>query len=217
MSSAKKKLFLNYANSHPDDIALFNSLALHLSILKDKIDPWFKGKILAGEVRDDVIHANLKDADAVIHLLSIHFENEAQCVELLKNSVRDKKKNFPILISSFDWESDLVLMSLKDEILPKDGKPIDAYPNSNEILTNVVKMVRSEIFDEEYSDTKNSSRNFYYILAGILFLIGGIASFWVFTNLNDISLSIITFLMTCCIILFVLRKVVFPTNISALK
>lgn len=217
MPGQKKKLFLNYANSHPDDVALFNSLALHLSILKDKIDPWFKGKILAGEVKDEVIRANLKNSDAVIHLLSIHFENEAQCVELLKNSLEEKKKNFPILISSFDWESDTTLMSLKDEILPSDGKPIDAYPNSNEILTDLVKKVRAEIFDEEYRDEKISSRNFYYILAGIIFLMGGIASFWVFANLNDISLGIITFLMTCCIILFVLRKVVFPTNISALK
>src|SRR5688572_5815954 len=130
MPAQKKKLFLNYANSHPDDVALFNNLALHLSILKDKIDPWFRGKILAGEVMDDVIKANLKNADAVIHLLSIHFENEAQCVELLKNSLKEKKKNFPILISSFDWESDTTLMSLKDEILPSDGRPIDAYPNS---------------------------------------------------------------------------------------
>src|SRR5688572_4588524 len=164
MSSAKKKLFLNYANSHPDDIALFKNLALHLSIIKDKIDPWFKRKILAGEVRDDVIHANLKDADAVIHLLSIHFENEAQCVELLKNSIRDNKKNIPILISYFDWESDVVLVSLKDEILPRDGNPIDAYPNSNKILAAVVKKVRSEIFNEDYSDKKMSTRNFYYIL-----------------------------------------------------
>src|SRR5687767_755650 len=217
MSSAKKKLFLNYANSHPDDVAHFNNLSLHLSILKDKVETWFKEKTLAGDVKEDAIRENLKNADAVIHLLSIHFENEAQCVELLKNSIRDNKKNIPILISYFDWESDVVLVSLKDEMLPKDGKPIDAYPNSNEILTDVVKMVRSEIFDEEYSDAKNSSRNFYYILAGIIFLMGSIASFWVFTNLNDISLGIITFLMTCCIILFVLRKVVFPTNISALK
>jgi|SRR5687767_5801682 len=217
MSSAKKKLFLNYANSHPDDVAHFNNLSLHLSILKDKVETWFKEKTLAGDVKEDAIRENLKNADAVIHLLSIHFENEAQCVELLKNSIRDNKKNIPILISYFDWESDVVLVSLKDEILPRDGNPIDAYPNSNKILAAVVKKVRSEIFNEDYSDKKMSTRNFYYILAGVIFLTGVAGTVWVYTTVDDPLLSLITFLMTCCIIFFVLRKVVVPTNISALK
>lgn len=208
---------MNYANSHPDDVAMHNNLSLHLSILKDKVDPWSRGKILAGDVKDDVIHDNLKNADAVIHLLSIHFENETQCVEVLKNSLKENKKNFPILISSFDWESDVTLMSLKDQMLPKDGKPVDKYQNFNEVLTDVVKIIRLEILGGEYSDTKVSGRSFYYILAGFVFLIGCTASFWVYDTLQDISLAIITFLMSCCIILLVLRKVIFPTNISALK
>lgn len=216
MPSSRKIVFLNYSNS-ADDIIMHRNFRLHLSVFKDKIGSWSKDDIDGGINKKEAIDDNLKKADAVIHLLSIHFENEEQCVELLKNSVKDKKKNYPILISSFDWESDDTLINLRDELLPKDGKPLDTHSNFNATFAEMVKIIRTEILGEKESAVKVNGRSFYYILSGFILLIGGITSYYVYDQLNNISLTLIVFLMFCCIILFVLRKIVFPTNISALK
>jgi hypothetical protein len=217
MAVTKKILFLNYADSHPDDVKMFHNLSLHLSILKDKAESWSKSKLMGGEVKEDVINSNLKNADAVIHLLSVHFENENQCLKLLETSIREKKKIIPILISSFDWESDASLAVLKDELLPEDKKPVDSYTNHNEILTKIVKLIRAEVFGDSITASQKSDRGFYYVLAVIVFLTGCATTWWVYTSFNKISVGIMVFLMFCCIVLFVLRKVLFPTNISSIK
>lgn len=217
MSVTKKILFLNYADSHPDDVKMFNNLSLHLSILKDKVEAWSIAKIMGGDVKEEMINTNFKNADAVIHLLSVHFENENQCLKLLENSIRENKKIIPILISSFDWESDASLANLKDEILPEDKKPVDSYNNHNEILTEIVKLIRVEVFGDSIPEPRKSDRGFYYILAAIVFLTGCTTTWWVYSTFHKISICIMVFLMFCCIILFVLRKVLFPTNISSIK
>jgi hypothetical protein len=217
MPVTKKILFLNYADNSPDDVKMFHNLSLHLSILKDKVEAWSKAKIMAGEVKEEIINANIKNADAVIHLLSVHFENENQCLKLLETSILEKKKIIPILISSFDWESDESLAHLKNEMLPEDKKPIDSYNNPNEVFTEIVKSIRVEVFGDSIPEPPKSDRNFYYILATIVFLIGCSATWWVYTTFHKISISVMVFLMFCCIILLVVRKVLFPTNISSIK
>ncbi len=217
MPAIKKILFLNYADSHADDVKMFNNLSLHLSILQDKVEAWSKTKIMGGEVKEDVINANFENADAVIHLLSVHFGTENQCLKLLEKSINENKKIIPILISSFDWESDPSLANLKDEMLPEDKKPVDTYNNNNAILTEIVKLIRVEVFGDSVPEPRKSDRAFYYILAAIVFLTGCTATWWVYFTFNKISICIMVFLMFCCIILFVLRKVLFPTNISSIK
>lgn len=212
----KKILFLNYADSHPDDVKMFNNLSLHLSILKDKAEAWSKGRILAGEVTDAAIIENFKKADAIIHLLSVHFENEKSCLQLLENSIKENKKIIPILISSFDWESDAVLRELQNRFLPENKEPVDSFTNNNEILTEIVKLIRAEIFGDKISEARKSDHGFYYLLSAIVFLAGCAATYWVQTTFHQFSISIMIFLMFSCIILFVLRKILFPTNISSL-
>ena len=213
----KKILFLNYADSHPDDVKMFNNLSLHLSILKDKVESWSKGRIIAGEVKDEIINQNFKKADAIIHLLSVHFENEKQCLALLENSIKEDKKIIPILISSFDWESDSLLKNLQDKLLPENKEPVDSFKNNNEILTDIVKLIRAEILGEKVSDKRKSDRGFYYILSAIVFLAGCAATYWIHTTFGQLSISIMVFLMFCCVVLFVLRKILFPTNISSIQ
>lgn len=216
MSNTKKILFLNYADTNPDDIVMFRNLSLHLSVLKDKIESWSKNKVTPGEESQSVIEQNFKKADAVIHLLSIHFENENQCIALLEDSMKENKTIIPILISPFDWESDSTLKQLEHKLLPENKTPVDSFKNNNEILTQIVKAIKSEIFGQSMPDTKRNDRWFYYALAFIVLSIGCIASYWVHTIFNNFIISLGVLLMFLCVIVFVLRKIIFPTNISSM-
>ncbi|WP_221392584.1 hypothetical protein [Dyadobacter sp. NIV53] len=215
--AVKKKLFLNYSTSNPADITMYQNLSLHLSPIKDRIDHWSKSNVLSGEDTEKAIQANFSDSDAVIHLLSINFENEDQCVGLLESSIREKKQNIPVLISSFDWESDPHLFSLKDAILPSASQPIDTFPNQNSAFTAIVQSIKSEVLGDRTPLKVRSDRNFYFILASILCIMAVAATHWVYTTFGQLNISIMMVLLFCCIILFVLRKVIFPTNISSLK
>jgi len=215
--SVKKKLFLNYADGHPDDKKIFQNLCLHLSPMKDRIDQWSRSSVIPGEEIDQSIQTNFSNSDAVVHLLSINFENENQCLELLENSIKSKKRIIPILISSFDWESDPKLIDFRDEMLPACDMPIDTFANQNQVFVKIIKAIRKEVLGDDSPFEMKSDRSFYFILSGVVFLLGCAATLWVHSILGQIYISAMVFLMFCCIILFTLRKVVFPTNISSLK
>jgi hypothetical protein len=213
----KKKLFLNYADSHPDDKKIFQNLCLHLSPMRDRIAPWSRSNVNPGEEVNETIQANFSSSDAVVHLLSINFENENQCLDLLENSIKSNKRNIPILISSFDWESDPKLLDFRDEMLPSPDSPMDTFANQNQVFVKIIKTIRKEVLGDDAPFEMKSDRGFYFILAGVVFLLGCAATLWVHSILGQIYISMMVFLMFCCIILFTLRKVVFPTNISSLK
>jgi hypothetical protein len=212
----KKKLFLNYSDSDPDDRRIYQNLRLHLSPVSGRIEAWSPSNIAPGEEITNTIQTNFTNADAVIHLLSIHFENETQCVDLLKKSVESRKTNIPVLISSFDWESDPLLTNLKKEILPSHDSPVDTFTNQDQVFTSIIKAIRREVLGDDTPFEMKSDRRFYYVLSGIVLALGVVATLWVQATFAQLYISLMVFLMFCCIILFTLRKVVFPTNISSL-
>lgn len=212
----KKKIFFCYSDNESDQ-RQFTNLCLHFSVLQDKAEFWYKSKLKGGDDVDEITQKKVAESDVFLHLLSVHYLNDADCKKQFESSVSNKKVLIPVLLSSFDWQSDENLKKLSEEILPEDKKAIDLHPNFNEVCTEIVQNVRKVVFEEIVPKKSNNSRAFYWILASIILVIGGLASIFVYNLFKDFIIPIIVFLMFVSIDLLILRNLIFPTNISSLK
>ena len=212
----KKKIFFCYSDNENDQ-RQFTNLCLHFSVLQDKAELWYKSKLKGGDETDEIIQQKVAESDIFLHLLSVHYFNDANCKKQFDVSVSDKKVLIPVLLSSFDWQSDENLKKFEDEILPEDKRAIDLHPNFNAVCTEIVQNVKKVVFGENSVRKSNNGRTFYWLLAALILVIGGLSSVFVYNLFNDLIIPIIVFLMFLSIDLFILRNLLFPTNISSLK
>lgn len=210
----KKKIFFTYSEK---DKTQFNNLCLHFSVLQDKAEFWYKDKLQGGDDTKEVITKKLSESDILLHLLSAYSANDPACNEQFAISVSGKKKIIPVLLSSYDWQSDNNFNKFEDTILPEDKQPIDLHKNFNEVCTEIVQDIKQTVFGEKVSSKNKNSRLFYWILGSIVFVIGTLTSIYVYRLFNDWMIPVIVFLMFVCIDLLILRKLLFPTNISSVK
>ena len=210
-----KKIFFNYSDE-AEDGKMMRNLCLHFSVLKDKVDLWHKGRIRPGDVVSDAMSGNLNNADAVLHLLSISYAAEDDCMGLLKEGVEQHKKNIPVLLSSFDWESVDAIKKLQEELLPHDHKPVDVHPNYNEVYTEIVQTVKKDVLGIE-STNRFTDRIYYYLLAAAELIAGGFVSVWVNNIFNHLGITLAVFGLFMIAAFFTLRNIIFPTSISASK
>ncbi|MEP6675098.1 MAG: TIR domain-containing protein [Ferruginibacter sp.] len=210
-----KKIFFNYSGQQ-DDVVMMTNLSLHFAVMKDRVSLWHKGKILAGEVIKDALDKNLEDSDAAVHLLSINYVAEDDCMELLQHSIEQHKKNIPVLLTSFDWQAEKTISALKDEFLPLDHEPVDTHRNFNVVYTEIVQTVRRDIFGDETA-VKFDHRNHYWLLAGVVLVIGFFAALWMDNLFDSISIALLSFMLFGIAALFILRKTIFPTSVSTTK
>ena len=212
--SQKKKIFFTY--SDPDKTQ-FNNLCLHFSVLQDKAELWYKDKLLGGDNTDESIKQKLSESDILLHLLSAYSANDTACNQQIEYSVSAQKKIIPVLLSSYAWQSDHNFNRFKDDILPIDKEPIDLHKNFNEVCTEIVQDIKQSVFGEKVSNKNTSSRAFYWILGSLVLVIGILTSVYVYKLFDDWIIPVIVFLMFVSIDLLILRKLLFPTNISSLK
>ena len=210
----KKKIFFSYSEN---DQRQFNNLCLHFSVLQDKAEFWYKAKLSGGDNRQEVIQQKVSESDIFLHLLSVNYVNDADCRKQFASSVSGNKILIPVLLSSFDWESDENFSRLKDEILPEDKRPVDLHENFNEVCTEIVQTVKHVVYGEKIPPKNKNSRAFYWILAAIVLIIGSLTSVYVYSLFDDWMIPVIVFLMFVSIDLLILRKLLFPTNISSVK
>lgn len=214
----KKKIFFTYSEK---DKIQFNNLCLHFSVLQDKAEFWYKAKLEAGDNMQEQIDKKLSESDIFLHLLSVHYANDYQndptCKKQFDYSVSGNKTLIPVLLSSFDWQSDANFSKLGDEILPEDKRPVDLHENFNEVCTEIVQNVKHVVYGEKSAPKNSNSRAFYWILAAIVLLIGSLTSVYVYKLFSDWILPVIVFLMFVSIDLLILRRLLFPTNISSVK
>lgn len=213
-SLPRKKLFLNYSTGNQEDVKMYNNLSLHLSVIRDRIDPWSVSYIKPGDEPDKEIQQNFEGSDAIVHLLSINFENDNQCLSLLLNGIKEKKQNIPILISSFDWESDTNLAALREQILPHPDQPIDTFSNPNLVFKTIIQALRAKVLGDSAPAKMKSDRTFYYIFTAVILAMGVVATSYAQSTFGDFRATVLVALMFLCIALFIIRKVLFPTNIS---
>jgi hypothetical protein len=210
-----KKIFFNYSNDSEDG-KMMRNLSLHFSVLKDKVDLWHKGKLLPGDTVDEALSDNLNNSDAVLHLLSISYAAEEDCMELLEQGIEKQKKNIPVLLSSFDWQSVDAINKLEDELLPQDHQPVDTHANYNEIYTEIVQTVRSEVLGVK-SKGRPNDRLYYYILATLILAAGAGISLWANSIFDHLGITIGVFSLSVIGALFTLRHIIFPTSVSTSK
>jgi hypothetical protein len=177
---------------------------------------WHKEKIIPGDDIKKTVEKNLDESTAAVHLLSIAYETEEDCTDILQRCISQHKKNIPVLLSSFDWESDNTLVQMKDEILPHDHQPVDTHPNFNMVYTEIVQAVKNDLFNDN-SKIRFNQRGFYFALAGLVLVAGFFISLWANNVFNSILITLLVFGMFVVTAFFVLRKIFFPVSVSTSK
>jgi hypothetical protein len=136
-------VFISYCHT---DEALKEELIKHLSPLKrlHLISEWHDRKIVAGENWGETISKNLESASIVLLLVSIDFINSSYCydIELDKALEQNDGKNcvvIPVILRACMWQH---TPFAKLQVLPKDAKPVCAWPDRDEAFVNVVESIK---------------------------------------------------------------------------
>ena len=146
MSSRPLSVFISY--SHRDE-ALKQELEDHLALLKrqGKINPWQDRQIEAGTEWDDQIRAALDSADIILLLVSPRFMNSDFCYGKEMERAMDRHRNgdarvIPIILTPTDWKG---APFDRLQVLPKDGKPVEAWASRDAAFLDVVKGIRRAV------------------------------------------------------------------------
>ena len=138
------RAFISY--SHHDKAAL-DRLHVHLKNLTrgGHIETWYDRDILAGSDLNAEIARELEAADLFLLLVSPDFIASDYCVEReMKRAVErhaaGAARVVPIIVEECDWKEMGELRQLK--AVPKDGKAISEWANSNTAYLNVVQELR---------------------------------------------------------------------------
>ena len=137
------KVFFSYSH---DDEALRNQLEKHLASLRYEglVDSWHDRRLVAGEMVDSAIDAQIDAADIVLLLLSASFLSSHYCysVEMQRALARHAAgecRVVPVILRACDWTHSPMGKLLA---VPQDGKPITSWTNPDEAFTDVVRQIR---------------------------------------------------------------------------
>ena len=140
------EVFFSY--SHKDE-ALRDQLETHLSTLKRKgvIKAWHDRQIGAGKEWAGEIDQKLETAHIILLLVSADFINSDYCMdrELTRSMQRHEAgeaRVIPVILRPVDWEG--ILFS-KLQALPKDGKPVTSWKDTDEAFLNIAKGLQSVV------------------------------------------------------------------------
>jgi len=143
MAKDKLKVFLSYAH---EDEAMKVQLDRNLVGLKmtNKIEVWDDTAIFAGDVWDESIGQALQEADIILLLISVDFNNskyiwETELNIALERHTKKEARVIPVILRTCDW-GDMPYARL--QALPPNGKPISTYDDSDEAYTDVAKRTR---------------------------------------------------------------------------
>jgi formylglycine-generating enzyme required for sulfatase activity len=139
-----KPISLFYSYSHRDE-DLRGKLETHLAVLRrgGLITEWHDRKIEAGDKWREEIDRHLRSADIVLLLVSADFFASDYCwgeemKKALERHRRGEARVIPVILRQCYWKRTL-LGEL--EALPRNGKPIAAWPDKNEACLQVVQAV----------------------------------------------------------------------------
>lgn len=143
-------LFISY--SHKDE-KFKEDFEDHLSSLKDQniIDVWHDRKIIAGQEWKDEIDENLANSEIIIFLVSASFNSSQYCTSIeltqaIKQHQEGKSILIPVIIRHCDWQA---YSYGKFQGLPKDGKPIASWSDSDEGWLDVIQGLKKTIVEFE--------------------------------------------------------------------
>lgn len=131
---------------------MLERLHTHLAVLRreGRIDTWYDREILAGGNLNQEINDQLETSELFLLLVSPDFLASNYCYEREMTVALERHRVgaaqvVPIIIEPCDWES-TPLRELK--ALPRDGKPVSEWTNSNNAFLDVVQELRRLVNDE---------------------------------------------------------------------
>lgn len=148
----KLKVFLSYAH---EDEAMKTQLDRHLVMLRrnEKIDVWQDRQIMAGAEWDASILKELAEADIILLLISVDFNNsqyiwDKELKIAMERHAKNEARVIPVILRTCEWSG---MPYAKLQALPTGAKPITGFANADEAYTDVARGIRAVV---EYMLTK---------------------------------------------------------------
>lgn len=217
-----KKIYFSYSDK-PEDQSLYKDLNNHLQQYKRKgwIEIYDEQELFKqnGDLAKN--EEFLKSSDLTIPLISIDYLNNDECLKILKLADMQHIKIVPILLRECDWTADDILKKYSNEVLPDEKKSIEhlskTLPDKQTIFKEIGDEIKCFIFPELHSvKMAESGSSFYWIVAGLVLVIGILASFYIYTKTDEILLAVLSFLLFGLIALMSVKNVLFPTKLSTI-
>ena len=213
-----KKIFFAYSDN-AKDVELYKEFSKHFITYARKgmiliID---KDELFRIDNDNKNIYKYLGDSDITVPLLSVDYLISDECIKLLETAVAGNKTIIPVLLRDCDLTGIDTIQKLENQILPDDKDSVAEHiikdGGQDEVFSTMAKKVKAIIFKElESVKIVTGSKLFYYILAGIVLLIGGLAAAFSYIKWDDWMIASIIFLMFVIIAFFSLKNVLFPTK-----
>lgn len=151
------KAFISY--SHIDKAAL-DHLHEHLAVLKrvGKIQTWYDRDILAGDLLDDEITANLADSQVFIGIVSPSYLNsnyvyDKEFKEALRRQGDRSIRIIAVIYRPCMWQETPLR---RGKAVPDDGRPIVEWPKKDRAWLRVVEEIKRVIDDFEKRKAKSA-------------------------------------------------------------
>lgn len=214
-----KKIFFAYSDN-AQDVELYREFNKHFKT-------YARNGILAIVDKDELFRVSgdsgkaeqfLQESDIAVPLLSVDYLTNEQCIKLIDAAVAGKKTIIPVLLRDCNYDSVDGLKAVEDKLLPADGQSVVEYKNEgalDEILSSMARKVKEALLKELGTVViRKNSGMFYYILSGVILVLGGLAASYCKSEWGDWRLAAGVFLMFLIIALFPLKQAVFPTKLN---
>lgn len=146
MPKTKLKIFVSY--SHEDE-PMKKELDKSLIMLKrsDKIDVWQDRQIIAGQEWDATIKQELADADIILLLISVDFNNsqyiwDKELATAMGRHDKGDVRVIPVFLRSCEW-SEMPYAKLQG--LPTGAVPVNKFTDKDEAYTDIAKGIRAVV------------------------------------------------------------------------
>jgi len=217
-----KKVFFAYSDD-TEDIDLYKELKQHFTA-------YARQGFLAIMDRDELFRRSgnqekyeefLRESDFAVPLLSIDYLNSEECLKLLDAAKTSEKPIIPILLRACEWEEIDKLRGLEKNILPDNKQSVSQLISSTKsgdvVFSRIARQVKAVVFSNDLKKLQQinlagNTKTFYYILAGIVLVIGALAAAISYSKWTDWKISTVIFLMFVAIALLALKHVLFPTK-----
>ncbi|MYA71879.1 tetratricopeptide repeat protein [Candidatus Poribacteria bacterium] len=135
------KLFITYTRQ---DEKAKDKLITYLDVMKSErlINIWYDNEILPGDRWRDSISKNLAQVDILLYLVSANSLASENCNRELAEALNTNIRVVPIILEHCDW-LDHYLSDF--QVLPRTGKPIDAWQDEDEGWQSTIAGIREVI------------------------------------------------------------------------
>ena len=137
---------MSYAH---EDENMKNELDKALVMLKksEKIETWQDKKIMPGDEWDEHIKKEIGEADIILLLISVDFNNskyiwEKELTTAMQKHETGEARVIPVILRECDWHD---MPYGKLQALPAGGVPVTKFADSDEAYTGIARGIKSVV------------------------------------------------------------------------